>query len=126
MISINAELYQRLHQEAENFGDISHMIEEAITFYLEKKHTHIGVYKPIIKPDRAMVIYMDIIAYLKDQWMLDYPNINKIPIALLYKAIGQLFGLDKRTVNKYLSIIRPFIKFEKDASGKDTHQVILS
>lgn len=120
IITIDQKLYEKLKNHAIHFGDISHTIEDALEFYFNYEYTHIKkqhVYKSF---NRSFTIYNEIIEFLKSNWMLNYPEIKTIPITVLYKTINELYGYDDRTIKKYMSIIKPYIKISKD------NQVILS
>ncbi|MEM1724350.1 MAG: hypothetical protein QXW71_01030 [Thermoplasmata archaeon] len=118
-ISIDEETYKKLKEHAKNHGDISHTIETAVNLYLSSLHTHKGLIymsDKIITPgnNKRYQIYLDIIRYIKDHQILDYPNLKVIPLIILKQVIEDMYGIDPRTVKKYLDIIKPYIKYIND------------
>ncbi|MEM3482486.1 MAG: hypothetical protein QW246_05690 [Thermoplasmata archaeon] len=112
-ITIDEKLYEKLKNQSKHFGDISHTIEDALFFYFQYQSTHmhkLGLYKS----SKAFYIYTEIIDYLKNKWMVDYPNVNTVPLILVKKGIQELYGYDNRTIKKYLSIIKPYIKITEN------------
>ncbi|MEM3829077.1 MAG: hypothetical protein QXP36_07685 [Conexivisphaerales archaeon] len=117
IITIDEKLYEKLKNQSKHFGDISHTIEDALEFYFSYQSTHI--HRPYLYKSKTFTIYTEILEYLKNKWMLDYPNVNTVPLVLIKKGIQELYGTDNRTIKKYLSIIKPYIKITEN-------QVILS
>lgn len=113
-ISIDQKTYEILKNNAKRHGDISHLIEDAVYFYFSTSHTPTRFNKVSDKKittgnNKAYEIYLSILNFLKQEYYINYPDTKKIPMILLHRTIGNLFGWDKRTITKYIDIISPYI-----------------